>query len=324
MRHDVVGPFLISIALLFGALPAGAQPRVIGVMAIDPPEAQPAWDKSFGAGLRKLGYKLGQSLHIEYRFASGDISQYPKLARELLDRRPALIVTLCRDSLRAVREISRTLPVISMCADEVNFLGEVATLARPGGHTTGILLLSPESVGKRLQLLKEIHPRLSRVAVLHDAHDSIPAILQELERLRPTFGLALQRLPVGRVEDLEAAFEAMARERAQALYIIPDNRMVANKEKLAQLARKHWLSAVFDFSSGAEAGLLLSYGASVQEFIGKTVPMYVDKILKGTKPGDLPVVLPSLFELTVNLKTAREIGVQIPQSILLRADRVIE
>ena len=197
-------------------------------------------------------------------------------------------------------------------------------MARPGGYTTGILILSPESVGKRLQLLKEIRPDLSRLAVLHDANDSIPAIWQELQRLRPTFGFALQRLPVGRAEDLEAAFEAMVRERAQALYIVPDNRMFANQARLAELTRKHRLTAVFEFSSGADAGLLLSYGASVGEFIGKIAPMYVDKILKGTKPGDLPIVQPSRFELVVNLKTARDIGVTIPQSVLLRADRVIE
>ncbi len=315
--------WLFAFALL-AAIPAGAQPRVIGVMAIDTPAGRASWDQTFGAGLRALGYKEGQTHSIQYRWASGDISRYPALARELIERRPSVIVTSCGPSQRAVRDIHRTLPVISMCADEVNFLGEVASLARPGGYTTGILLLSPESVGKRLQLLKEIHPDLSRLAVLHDARDSIPAIWRELERLRPTFGLALQRLPVGGAGELEAAFEAMVRERAQALYIIPDNRMVAENARLAELARKHRLAAVFEFPFGAEAGLLMSYGASVNEFLGKTIPLYVDRILKGTKPGELPIVQPSIFELAVNLKTAREIGVKVPQSILLRADRVIE
>jgi len=278
----------------------------------------------FVDGLRELGYKDGQSVVIETRWAHGDIAQYPRLARELIERRPAVIVAPCGPSLRAIREITRTLPVIAMCADERNFLGEVASLSRPGGYTTGITFLSPESVGKRLELLRELLPRLSRLAVLYEPNDPIYAHWRELERLQPMLGLAFQRLPVGRAGELEAAFEAIVRERAQALFVFPTNRMIAERVRIAELARKHHIATVFEFSLHVEAGGLLSYGASVSEFMGKTAPMYVDKILKGAKPAELPIVQPTRFELVVNLKTARALGIKIPQSLLYRADRVIE
>jgi putative ABC transport system substrate-binding protein len=315
---------LLFIVALLCALPVGAQPRVVGVLFFDPPEAQVTWDQLLGGGLRALGYKDGQTHVIEYRWANGDITRYPMLARELVARRPAVIVAPCGPSQRAIREIARTLPIIAICADEINFLGEVASRARPGGHTTGLLMLSAEAVGKRLQLLREIRPDMSRIAVLHDANDPIPAIWRELERLQPILGISLQRLPVGLADGLDAAFESMVRERAQAVYVIPDNRMMTETARIAELARKYRLATIFEYPFGVEAGLLLSYGASIPEVLGKTVPMYVDKILKGAKAGDLPVVQPTLLNLVVNLKTAREIGIKIPQSIILRADRVIE
>ena len=330
MRHDRLGPFLLSIILLLGAPLADAQlgrtsqPPIVGVLWLESPTARANWDRLLGDGLRALGNKEGQTHNFEYRWAHGDISRYPKLARELIALRPAVIVAPCGPSQRAIREISRTLPIVALCADEVNFLGEVATLSRPGGHTTGILTLSPESVGKRLQLLKEFQPGLTRLAVLHDANDPIPAIWRELERLQPALGLSLQRLPVKSAEEIEPAFEAMARERAQALFVFPDNRMLAEHPRVAGLTRKYRLPAAYEYAIGAEAGFLFSYGASVVEFAGQTVPGYVDRILKGAKAGDLPIVQPSRFVLVVNLKTAREIGVKVPQSILLRADRVIE
>lgn len=315
--------WILAIAMLC-AIPALAQTPIVGVLWIDPPTARPNWDRLLGDGLRALGYKEGHTHNFEYRWASGDISQYPKLARELIALRPAVVVAPCGPSQQAIRELSRTLPIVALCADEVNFLGEVATLSRPGGHTTGILTLSPESVGKRLELLKEIQPMLTRLAVLHDANDPIPAIWRELDRLQPALGLSLQRLPVKSAEEIEPAFGAMARERAQALFVFPDNRMMAEHRRVAHLAREYRLPAAFEFSLGAEAGFLFSYGALVEEFLGQTVPGLVDRVLKGARAGDLPVMRPSRFRLIVNQKTAREIGVKIPQSVLVRADRVIE
>jgi len=313
------------LCALLGAPLAYAQAQVVGVLALDSPDdAAQGWDKAFGGGLRKLGYSIGQSLVIEYRWAHGDIAQYPKLARELVARQPMVIVAPCGPSLRAIREISRTLPVVALCADEENFLGEVASPSRPGGHTTGITFLSPESVGKRLELLREILPDLSRLAVLYQPDDPIDAHWRELERLQPQLGLTLQRLPLLRGETLEALFEAAVRERAQALFVFPTNRLIAERIRIAELARLHRIATVFEFSHHVAAGGLLSYGASMGEWLGRTAPMYVDRILRGAKPGELPVVQPTRFELVVNLTTARALGVTIPQSILLRADRVIE
>ena len=172
-------------------------------------------------GLRALGYEDGKSLVIENRWAPGDVTRHPRLVRELIERSPAVIVSPCGDTLLTIREISRTVPVIVICADETNFVGEVASLARPGGYTTGVTFLSPESAGKRIELLREIVPRLSRLAVLYQPDDPLPSHWRELERLQSVFGFTCQRLPAVRPEELEAAFDDLTRERAQALFVFP-------------------------------------------------------------------------------------------------------
>ncbi len=184
--------------------------------------------------------------------------------------------------------------------------------------------LAPESVGKRVEILRELHPGLSRLAVLYDPNDPIDAHMRELERMQLILGLTLQRVSFGQGEKLEVAFETMARERAQALVLLPTNRISFAVAQISELARKHRIPTVFENETGPNAGGLLSFGWSLKEVFTKTAPLYVDKILKGAKPGDLPVLQPTQFELVVNLKTAREIGIKIPQSILLRTDRVIE
>lgn len=322
-------PFLITAgALLFALLggpPAGAQPPVVAVLAIGSPDMGKAgWDRWFAGGLRELGYQDGRSLIVEYRWAYGDVTRYPTLVRELIERRPAVFVAPCGASVRAIREIDRTVPIIALCANMHNFFGEIVSLARPGGSTTGITFLSPESVGKRIELLREIQPDLSRLAVLDESNEPIPENWSELERLQPKLGLTLQRLQVANAEALEAAFEAMMRERAQAVYVFPTHLTLGQRARIAELARKHRIATVSEFSVNAEAGGLLSYGASTREYLGNTAPMYVHKILKGAKPADLPIVQPTQFELVVNLKTAKALGISIPQSLLLRADRVIE
>jgi putative ABC transport system substrate-binding protein len=296
---------------------------VVGVLRIASPGLGGLNDP-FIEGLRKLGYEDGQSVVIENSWAHGDITRYPRLAQELIERSPAVIVAPCGPSLRAIRELSRTVPVVSVCADESNFLDEVASRSRPGGYTTGVTFLSPETVGKRLELLKEIVPGLSRLAVLFEPDDPIDSHWRELERLQSVLGLSYQQLPVARAEELEAAFDALARERAQALFVFPSNLMIAEAAPIAELARKHRVASVFEYSRHADAGGLLSYGGSVNEWWGKSTPMYVDKILRGAKPAELPIIEPTQFELVVNLRTARALGLEIPQSLLHRADRVID
>ena len=184
--------------------------------------------------------------------------------------------------------------------------------------------LSPESVSKRLELLKAVVPGLSRLAILYEPDDPIDSHWRELERLQSVFGLSYQRLPVARDEELETAFVALARDGAQAVLVFPTNRMVGQALSIAELARKHRVPSVFEFALHVDAGGLFSYGGSVDEWYGKSMPQYVDKILRGARPGDLPIIQPIRFELVVNLRTARAIGQEIPPFVLLRADRVIE
>jgi putative ABC transport system substrate-binding protein len=307
----------------FGTAGAQSQRPVVGHLRLGSPGLMGGPDL-FVEGLRALGYEDGKSLVIENRWAHGDITRYPRLAREVVERSPAVIVAPCGPSLLAIRDISRTVPVIAICADEKNFLGEVASLARPGGHTTGVTFLSPESIGKRVELLREVVPRLSRLAVLYQSDDPLDSHWHELERLQPVFGLSYQRLPVARAEDLEATFDALAGERAQAVLVFPTTRLFGETARIAELARKHRVPSMFEFAFQVEAGGLLSYGVSISEFFGKSIPLYVDKILKGAKPAELPIIQPTRFELVVNLRTARALALTVPPSILVRADRVIE
>jgi putative tryptophan/tyrosine transport system substrate-binding protein len=321
---------LAALRLLFVAVAmspsfAVAQAPVIGVLGIGAPEdGVPFWDRVFGDGMRKAGYRPGQSVAITYAWARGDVQQYPRLAKEMLARRPAVIIAPCGPSLLAIRQISRTVPVIANCADEQNFAGEVASLSRPGGHTTGVTFLSPEAVAKRLEVIKLVLPRLSRLAILFQATDPLPTHWKELERLHPSFGLTLQRVAYEKPEELDDAFARMVRERAEALFVFPTNRIIADRQRIADLARKHRIPTVFEIAVHVDIGGFMSYGASVEEWMGVSIPAYVDKILRGTKAGDLPIVQPTQFELVVNLKTAREIGIAVPQALLLRANRVIE
>lgn len=314
----------IFCVLLIAPL-ARAQAPVVGVLSIAPAEqGRQLYQRFFIPGLRKLGHNVGQSLLIEYRWGHGDISRYPRLAAELIERKPAVIVTACGPSLRAIRERSRTVPVIAFCAEWSNFFGEIASMSRPGGYTTGITLLSPESVGKRLEILKAILPQLSRLAVLYQTEDPIESHWRELERLQPIFKLTYQRLPLTRAEELGAAFAAITREHADAVLVFPANLMIGERVRIAELALEHRVPSLFEFAFHVEAGGLLSYSASASEWLGKTAPFYVDKILKGARVGELPVVEPTEFEFVLNMKTARTLGLTIPQSILARADRVIE
>jgi putative ABC transport system substrate-binding protein len=312
--------FVITVLI---APSASAQTSVVGLLMMATPEVTKRNEQIISDGLRKHGHRVGESIVIEPRWAHGDITRYPALARELLALRPALIVTPCGPSLQAIREISRTVAIIAFCADEKNFLGEIASLSRPGGFTTGITFLATESVGKRLELLREIVPGFARLAVLYEPDDQLDTHWQELERLQSKIGVTLQRLPVRRSEDLDSAFTSMARERAQAVFIFSSNRMVAEMTKIANLARTLRIASVAEFSGYANRGGLITYGGSIGEF-QRNLVMYIDRILKGAKPGDLPVLQPTQFELVVNLKTAREIGITIPQSILIRTDRVVE
>jgi putative ABC transport system substrate-binding protein len=321
-KRLLMAGFLSALALLGPAPAAAVDPvPVVGVLWLGSTAEDPT---SFTKELQRLGHEEGRTYAIEARYAQGDNSRFPVLARELLDRRPAVIVTICGGALRAIRALSSTVPVIAGCADQKNFLGEVATLSRPGGRTTGFTFLAPESAAKRLQLLKELLPGISRVTVLHNRQDDYDSYWQEMERAAPKLRLALTRVTIERAEDLDGAFAAAVQQRAEALVVMPDPIAVGARKRLATLAIQHKLPTVFDMRVFVEDGGLLSYGPNWGDFAPRVYATYVDKILKGAAPGELPVQQPTRLELVVNLKTARALGVNVPKSFLAKADEVIK
>jgi putative tryptophan/tyrosine transport system substrate-binding protein len=317
----------LSIALWLlssGPVSAWAQVPVVGYLWLGSPETDGG--PYFLRHLEQLGQQEGRTFVVESRYGRGDNSKFPALARQLLDRRPAVIVTTCGVQLRAIRELSSTVPVIAGCADPKNFLGEVASLNRPGGRTTGFLFLAPESAAKRLQLLKELLPSLSAVGVLHNRQDDWSTYLGEMERAALQLGLTLTNLTIERADELDDAFATAVRERVQALVIFPDAIAAGARTRIAALAIKHKIPTVFDLRAFVVDGGLLSYGPnwSDSEFAPRIVATYVDKILRGAAPGDLPIQQPTRLELVINLKTARALGLNVPPSFLTRADEVIE
>jgi putative ABC transport system substrate-binding protein len=312
--------WLISLLLLV-SVPVSAADKVpvVGFLGLGSPGTMDA----FRQGLRDLGHEEGRTLVIEYRWARGDNARFPELVRDLMERRPAVIVSPCGPALRAIREVSRTVPVVSWCADPKNFLGEVASLSRPGGQTTGWLSFSPESAGKRLGMLKELKPKLSRVAVLQHSGDNWDNYWKTMEPAAQLLGITLSKAPVARAEDLEGAVVAAARRKAEALMVFPDAITYGARERIAALAIKHRLLTAFDMRIFVDAGGLFSYGTKSSESF-RVWADYVDKILKGAAPGDLPVQQPTRFELIVNLRTARALGLSVPQSFLVKADEVLK
>lgn len=317
---------LISLLLLASVpVSASAQVPVVGLLGLSSPEQAASNVDAIRQAFRDLGYEEGRTLVIESRWARGDNARFPELVRDLMERRPAVIVSPCGPALRAIREVSRTVPVVSTCADPKNFLGEVASLSRPGGQTTGWLSFAPESAGKRLGMLKELKPKLSRVAVLQHSGDSWDNYWKTMEPAAQLLGITLSKAPVARAEDLESAVAAAVRRKAEALIVFPDAITWGARERIAAMAIKHRLLTAFDSRLFVDAGGLFSYGASSKSGeVFRVTAGYVDKILKGAAPGDLPIQQPTLFELIVNLRTARALGLNVPQSFLVRADEVLK
>jgi len=273
--------------------------------------------------LVKLGHVEGRTLRFEFRHAHGDNKRFSQMAKELLRLKPAVIFSPCGPAQRAIRELSRTVPVFSMCADPNNFLGEVRSLKRPGGATTGFTQLAPESAGKRFQFLLELRPGLKRVAVLQNKVDDWGSYYGEMERVAPSLGLTLLRLPmIESAADLEGAFAEAVRLRAEAVVVLPDATTIDAFAQIGAIALRHGMLSAFDFPIN-EAGGLMSYGPVFGDLMQHSAG-HIDRILKGTPAGELPIIQPTRFQLIVNIRTARAMGITVPRSLLLRADRVIE
>jgi putative ABC transport system substrate-binding protein len=300
--------------------PPGKSAR-IGLLFLVP---SPFLDEAFRQGLRELGYIEGQNISIEYRSAEGEEDRLPGLAAELVRLKVEVIVATSPSATAAARQATSTIPIVFTVSGDPVADGFVASLARPGGNTTGLATLGPELVGKQLELLKAVAPKVSRVAVLKNPSTSrAPPALREAERAARVLGMQLQILEARSPSEIEAAFAAMRSQRADGLLVLRDAAFRTQRDQIAALAAKGRLPTVYGLKEHAEAGGLMAYGANVPQMYRRAAT-YVDKILKGAKPADLPVEQPTRFELVINLKTAKSLGLTIPPALLGQADEVIQ
>jgi putative ABC transport system substrate-binding protein len=330
-RAVVVGAVLL--ALLGAPLTAEAQPAGkvyrVGILQGTTPastwRAQP-FNQVFLDELRKLGYVEDRNFVIEYRTAEGEWQRLPDLAAELVTlKMDAIVVGVCGAPLNAARRATNTIPiVVAACNDDMVATGIVASLSRPGGNITGLSKVTPELAAKRLELLREAVPKVSRVAVLWDpGYSDFSADWRELRAAARVLGVTLQPVEARGRHELTTAFSTMTREHAEAVITFSDTTTYGYPRQVAELAAKNRLPMMAPFREIPEAGGLISYGPNVHDLFRRAAT-YVDKILKGAKPADLPIEQPTKFELVINMKTAKALGLTIPPSVLVRADQIIE
>jgi len=282
------------------------------------------WLEAFRQGLRELGYVEGQNIAIESRWTEGKDDRLPALAADLVRSKVDVIVAETGAATRAAQQATRTIPIVMSLVNDPVGSGLVASLARPGGNVTGLTIMSPDLVGKQLALLKEVVPKVSRVALLrHPDNPASVAQLREAEAAAQALGVRLQTLEARSPQEIDGAFAAMTRERAGALLVIPDTLFWSQRRQIAELAVKRRLPSMRMGEAYPEAGGLMSYGPSYLD-LERRAATFVDKILKGANPADLPVAQPTKFELVINMKTAKAIGLTIPQPLLQRADQIID
>ncbi|HWO92723.1 MAG TPA: ABC transporter substrate-binding protein [Methylomirabilota bacterium] len=320
---------VLALSLALAPLAAEAQqpasvPR-IGVLFASTPDATSHLLDGLRQGLREHGYVEGQHIMLERRYGQAGVERMSDLAAELVRIKVRVIVAATDPATAAVRQQTQTIPIVMANSTDPVGTGFVASLARPSGNVTGLSALSPELSGKRLGLLREVVPGLARVAIIWNP-DVRGALFdyKETEAAARSMRLQLQSVEVSRGEDLDRAFSAVTNQRAQALIVqTPNPVLFANRSQVASFAQRTRLPSMYGQKEFADAGGLMSYGASTTDLFRRAAT-YVDKILKGAKPADLPVEQPTKFELVINLKTAKTLGLTIPQTILLQADQVIQ
>ena len=329
MKKAAVPSILVVVVLLaLGVIAEAQQPKkvpLIGYLSNSDPATESTRSEAIRLALRELGYIEGQNIATEYRYAEGKIDRYPELAADLVRLKVDIILVSGDLPVRAAKSATKTIPIVMVGtgSDPVD-AGHVESLARPGGNVTGITNLPRELGGKRLELLKEAVPKLARVAVLYDPALP-PSVLEVKEVLAveaPTLKLTVHPWEVRGTDDFDGVFAAMGKQRPDGLYVSAGPLMRANVKRNAGFALKSRLPSV-GTREFVDAGGLISYGADIADSY-RRVAYFVDRILKGAKPGDLPVEQPTKFELVINLKTAKQIGLTIPQSMLYRAEKVIK
>jgi len=322
-------PALSVIAFVLavtGAVAQAQQPgKIPRIGYLSPGRASPpsARLEAFRQGLRELGYVEGKNIVVEYRFAEGILDRIPERVAELVRLKVNVIFTYSTPAVQAIKKATTTLPIVTVSGDPVRE-GLVASLARPGGNITGLANLTPELAGKRLELLKEVVPQVLRVAVLWNPDNPGSGLrMRETEAAALSLGIKIQSVEVREPHHFERAFSAMKTERADALVPLRGRLVNDQLHRIVEHAVKNRLPTMYDERGFAEAGGLMSYGTLIAD-LDRRAATYVDKILKGAKPADLPVEQPTKFELVFNLKTAKQIGLTIPQSLLYRADKGIK
>jgi putative ABC transport system substrate-binding protein len=296
---------------------------VIGVLRTDSPSIFAARNEVFRQGLRDLGYVEGKNIIIEYRYAEGKLDRLPDLVAELVRLRVDVIVTAAASGTQAAKQATSAIPIVVASAGDLVGQGLVASLAKPGGNVTGSTSLAPDLSGKRLELLKEIFPKAERVAVLLQSNSGDRDQLRETETAARQLGVKVQPLEIKDPNDFQNAYGAMAKQKADAIIIIQGAFTQNYRAQLVELALKHRLPAMCEQAEWTQGGCLASYGPDLL-YLYRRAAVFVDKILKGTKPADLPVEQPMKFEFAINLKTAKQIGLTIPPNVLARADKVIK
>jgi putative tryptophan/tyrosine transport system substrate-binding protein len=326
MNYKVILFLLAASVLTCSHLAKAQQPAKvhrIGFLIGTFPSTNAARIDAFREGLRELGYVEGKNVVIEWRWAEGKFDRLPDLAAELVRLKVDVIVTNGPVLTRPAKEATSTIPIVMGFDNDPVGNGFVASLARPGGNITGLSNQAPEISGKQLELLKEIVPSLSRMAVFGKSNEPAnPQSLREVELAAGAFRMKLQYLDVPSPRDVETAFRAASNGRADAVLMLGNGILNPHRAQIANLAVRSRLPAIYNSVEWVEAGGLTSYGASIPDLLRRAAT-YVDKILKGAKPAELPVEQPMKFELVIHLKTAKQIGLTIPPNVLARADRVI-
>ena len=327
MTAGITGLTSFAVAFLLAATSlavhgqAGGKGARLGVLLFSTPATEPNLP-AFVAGLRDLGYVEGRNVAFEYRYAEGRLERVGGLAQQIASLKPDVIVVLGGDLVPFMKDATSTIPTVMLTSQDPVEAGVVSSFARPGGNLTGVAFVSSETAGKRLQYLKEAAPSLTRVAVLWNP-DHPDGEYRDIEAVAGRLGIHLQSLEVRRLEDFEGAFQAATRARADALMVVSSRFMNLNRPRILEFASKQRIPLVTGWGPWARAGSFMSYGPDLDALVRRAAS-HVDKILKGAKPADLPIEQPTKFELTINLKTARALGIVIPPSLLARADHVIE
>ena len=327
MKKIITMPMVIAFILACSQLAAAQQrgkvPRIGYVSLIGTATSDPSY-VALRDGLRELGYSEGKNILFEYRSAQGDPDRVSGFVAELVQLKVDLLFCPNLPAIYAAKELTKTIPIVMVSNVDPVELGIVASFARPGGNITGLTLQSLELAGKRLELLKEIFPKVKRVGLVWNSEDKAMSLISnQIQAVAPPLGMTLQPYGVRDSSDFGGIFEKISRNPPDALFSIADRLVNSQRKQILELGVKSKIPIMFDTAPAVEAGALMAYGPSRVE-VSRRAAVFVDKILKGAKPAELPIEQPTKFELVINLKTAKQIGLTIPQSVLYRADKVIK